>query len=95
MPVSRDQSNSRHHVDYDVDQNNTMTQKIEQTAWRDSTLFTLTGRVKAEQIAELKRLFQIQVDFRSIIVDLQETRLAGREAKGVRLQNFQFQQPVD
>jgi hypothetical protein len=44
----------------------------------------------------LKRLFQLQVDFRSIIVDLQETRLVGREAvlflrrceaNGVRLQN--------
>jgi hypothetical protein len=73
-----------------------MTLRIEQTAWRDSTLFTLTGRVEEEHIAELKRLFQLQVDFRSIIVDLQETRLVGREAvlflrrceaNGVRLQN--------
>jgi hypothetical protein len=73
-----------------------MTLRIEQTAWRDSTLFTLTGRVEEEHIAELKRLFKLQVDFRSIIVDLQETRLVGREAvlflrrceaNGVRLQN--------
>jgi hypothetical protein len=42
------------------------------------TVFTLSGRMKAEQVAGLKELFD--TDYRSIILDLQEMRLADRDA---------------
>jgi hypothetical protein len=42
------------------------------------TVFTLSGHMKAEQVAELKELFD--TDYRSIILDLQEMRLADRDA---------------
>ena len=59
-----------------------------------SAVFTLSGRMKAEQVAELKELFD--TDYRSIILDLQEMRLADRDAvkflrscerEGMKLEN--------
>ena len=56
--------------------------------------FTLSGRMKAEEVAELKTLFA--TDYRSIVLDLQDLRLADRdavmflrdcEADGMRLEN--------
>ena len=56
--------------------------------------FTLSGRMKAEEVAELKTLFA--TDYRSIVLDLQDVRLADRdavmflrdcEADGMRLEN--------
>jgi len=41
-------------------------------------IFTLSGRMKAEQVAVLKELFD--TDCRSIILDLQEMRLVDRDA---------------
>ena len=42
------------------------------------TIFTLSGRMNAEQVAELRELFDS--DDRSTILDLQELRLADRDA---------------
>ena len=55
-----------------------MTLRIERSARQGFTVFTLSGRMKAEQVAELKELFD--TDCRSIILDLQEMRLADRDA---------------
>jgi hypothetical protein len=54
-----------------------MTLRIERSARQGFTVFTLSGRMKAEQVAELKELFDTD---RSIILDLQELRLADRDA---------------
>ena len=71
-----------------------MTFRIERSERQGFTVFTLTGRIEAEQVAELKELFD--TDYRSIILDLQEVRLADRdavrflrgcEADGVKLEN--------
>ena len=57
-------------------------------------MFTLSGRMEAEQAAELKELFDC--DYRNIILDLLELRLADRdavrflrgcEADGIKLEN--------
>ena len=58
------------------------------------TVFTLSGRMKAEEVAELKVLFD--VDYRTIVLDLRDVRLADRdvvkflrdcEADGMKLEN--------
>jgi hypothetical protein len=57
-------------------------------------VFTLSGRMEAEQVAELKELFDR--DYRNIILDLWDLRLADRdavrflkgcEADGMKLEN--------
>ena len=57
-------------------------------------VFTLSGRMMAEEVAELKALFD--ADYRAIVVDLQDVRLADRdavkflrdcEARGMKLEN--------
>ena len=57
-------------------------------------VFTLSGRMEAEHVAELKELFDR--DYRNIILDLRELRLADRdavrflrgcEADGMKLEN--------
>ena len=41
-------------------------------------VFTLSGRMKAEEVAELMALFA--ADYRSIVLDLRDVRLADRDA---------------
>jgi predicted metal-binding protein len=57
-------------------------------------VFTLSGRMKAEEVAELKALFD--ADYRTIVLDLRDVRLADRdavrflrgcEADGMKLEN--------
>jgi predicted metal-binding protein len=55
-----------------------MTFRIERSARQRFTVFTLSGRMEAEQVAELKELFDL--DYQNIILDLQDLRLADREA---------------
>jgi hypothetical protein len=71
-----------------------MTLRIERSARQRFTVFTLSGRMEAEQVAELKKLFDR--DYRNIILDLWDVRLADRdavrflrgcEADGVKLEN--------
>jgi len=73
-----------------------MTLKIERSEWREFTVLTLTGSIEAGHIPELKGLFELQTDYRNIILDLEEIRLADREAvrflrrceaDGMRLRN--------
>ena len=71
-----------------------MTFRIERSARQRFTVFTLSGRMEAEQVAELKELFDR--DYRNIILDLRDVRLADRdavtflrvcEADGMKLEN--------
>jgi predicted metal-binding protein len=58
------------------------------------TVFTLSGHMKAEEVAELKTLFD--ADYRTMVLDLRDVRLADRdavkflrdcEADGMKLEN--------
>jgi hypothetical protein len=71
-----------------------MTLRIERSARQRFTVFTLSGRMEAEQVTELKKL--LDRDYQNIILDLRELRLADRDAvrflrgcqaEGVRLEN--------
>jgi predicted metal-binding protein len=55
-----------------------MTLRIERSARQGFTVFALSGRMEAEQVAELKELFDC--DYRNIILDLRDVRLADRDA---------------
>jgi hypothetical protein len=55
-----------------------MTLRIERSARQKFTVFTLSGRMEGEQAADLKELFDC--DYRNIILDLRDLRLADREA---------------
>jgi hypothetical protein len=72
----------------------TMTLRIERSVRLGFTVFTVSGRMEAEQVAELKELFDR--DYRNIILDLRDVRLADRdavrflrgcEADGMKLEN--------
>ena len=71
-----------------------MTLRIERSVRQGITVFALSGRMNAEEVAELKALFD--ADYRNIILDLRDVRLADRDAvrflrgcqaEGVRLEN--------
>jgi hypothetical protein len=71
-----------------------MTLRIERSTRRSLTVFTLSGRMEAEHVAELKELFDH--DYRNFILDLWDLRLADRdavrflkgcEADGMKLEN--------
>jgi predicted metal-binding protein len=71
-----------------------MTLRIERSTRQKFTVFTLSGRMEAEQIPELKELFDH--DYRNVILDLRDVRLADRdavrflrgcEAHGMKLEN--------
>jgi hypothetical protein len=58
------------------------------------TVFTLSRHMKAEEVAELKALFE--ADYRTMVLDLRDVRLADRnavkflrdcEADGMKLEN--------
>jgi hypothetical protein len=55
-----------------------MTFRIERSARQRFTVFTLSGRMEAEQVKELSNL--LDHDYRNIILDLRDLRLANREA---------------
>ena len=71
-----------------------MTLRIERSARERFNIFTLSGRMDTEHVVELKELFDH--DYRNIILDLQDLRLADRDAvrflkgcekDGMKLQN--------
>ena len=57
-----------------------MTLKIEKSVRQGSTVFSLAGRVEAEHIEELEDLLGPQQEAKPVVLDLQEVRLADREA---------------
>jgi predicted metal-binding protein len=71
-----------------------MTLRIERSVRQGITVFTISGRMTAVEVAELKALFD--ADYRTIVLDLQDVRLADRdavkflrdcEANGMKLEN--------
>jgi hypothetical protein len=70
--------------------------RIETAARGRFTVFTLCGRIQKPAIAELRRLFEHQTDYRDIVLDLKDVGvidrevmrfLMGCEADGVKLEN--------
>jgi hypothetical protein len=70
--------------------------RIETEVRGRSSVFTLSGRIEAQAIAELERLFALHTDCRHIVVDLKDVSLVDREAMrffarceadGVKLEN--------
>jgi len=73
-----------------------MTFRIETATRGRFTVFILSGRIESQAIAELTRLFKLQMDSRDIVLDLKDMSLvsrdvmgflAGCEADGVKLEN--------
>jgi anti-anti-sigma regulatory factor len=57
-----------------------MTFKIERSLQDGCCVLTLSGRIQAEQVSELKQMFELEKDNPRVVLDLQEVRLADREA---------------
>ena len=73
-----------------------MTLRIQKAENGEVVDFTLSGRIKAEEVAELQRLFEVEGNDHRIVLDLKEVKLVGRdavkflarcEANGTRLEN--------
>ena len=74
--------------------NKTMTLRIERSVRQGFAVFTPSGHMKAEEVAELKALFN--TDYRTVGLDLRDRRLADHdavkflrdcEANGMKLEN--------
>jgi hypothetical protein len=70
--------------------------RIETAARGKFSVFILSGRIEAQAIPELRRLFELQTECRNIVVDLKDVNLVDREvvrffvcceADGVKLEN--------
>jgi hypothetical protein len=73
-----------------------MTFKIQKSVRAEVVVFTLSGRIQAEEVAELQRLFEVEGQDHRIILDLKEVKLVNRdvvrflahyEAKGTPVEN--------
>jgi len=73
-----------------------MTFRIETAARGRLAVFVLSGRIETQAIAELRSLFELQTDYRDIILDLKDVGVIDRdvmrffvrcEADGVKLEN--------
>jgi predicted metal-binding protein len=73
-----------------------MTFRIETEARGRFTVLILIGRIEKPAIAELRRLFELQTDYRDIVLDLEDVSVIDREvmrffvsceADGVKLEN--------
>jgi hypothetical protein len=73
-----------------------MTFRIETSARGKFTVLTLSGRVEKQAIAELRRLFELQTDYRHIVLDLKDVSVVDRdvmcflarcEVDGAKLEN--------
>jgi len=73
-----------------------MTLRIERSVKGEIVAFSLSGRIRAEGLAELQRLFEAEGQDRCIVLDLKEVKLVGRdgvrflarcEANGIQLEN--------
>ena len=73
-----------------------MTLGIEKSAKEEVVAFTLSGRIRAEEVAELQRLFDVEGEDRCIVLDLKEVKLVDRDAvrflarckvNGIQLEN--------
>jgi hypothetical protein len=53
--------------------------KIQRTEDEQGVIFTLSGRIEGEQVAELQHLFALEADGISLVLDLYEVELVDRE----------------
>ncbi len=54
--------------------------KIQRAPVGEVMVFILSGRIKANDVAELQRLFEGEADGHRIVLDLKEVKLVDREA---------------
>jgi len=59
-----------------------MTLRIERSVKGEVVAFTLSGRIRAEGVAELQKLFEVEGQERHIALDLKEVKLVDRETVG-------------
>ena len=80
----------------DCDVPGSMTFRIERAERGTFAVFVLSGRIETRAIGELRRLFELQTDYRSIVLDLKDVSWVDRdvigflvrcEADGVKLEN--------
>lgn len=73
-----------------------MTLKIQRSSSDGLVIFTLSGRIQIEHLAELQDMFHLEGAYPSIILDLNEVKIVDRETvkfltqsemAGVRLKN--------
>lgn len=73
-----------------------MTLRIDISDERERVVFTLTGRIQAEQLSELQALVHSELPNHNLVLDLTEVKLVDRdavrflaqiEAQGARLRN--------
>jgi hypothetical protein len=57
----------------------TMTFKIETEARGRFAVFILSGRIEKAAIAELRGLFELQPDYRNLVIDLKDVGVVDRE----------------
>ena len=57
-----------------------MTFKIERSLQDGLCVLRLSGRIQAEQVSELKQMFELEKNNPRVVLDMQEVRLADREA---------------
>jgi len=57
-----------------------MTLRIQRSVERELVVFTLTGRIQAEQLPELQALLSSESSDRDIVLDLRDVRLVDRHA---------------
>jgi hypothetical protein len=79
-----------------VEGQNEMTLRIQRSVERMSVIFTLTGRIQAQQVMDLEALMKSESSERAIVLDLGYVKLvdrgavqflASREAAGTELRN--------
>lgn len=56
-----------------------MTFRIETAGRRRFTVFILSGQVEKQAIAELRRILELQTDYRDIVLDLKDVSLVDRD----------------
>ena len=54
--------------------------RIQRATDGQRVVFTLSGRIQGEQVAEMQRLFALEADGVSLVLDLHEVELVDREA---------------
>ncbi len=73
-----------------------MTLRIQKSENGEVVVYALSGRIRAEEVAELQRLFEVKEQDHRIVLDMKEVKLVDRDAvkflarcesNGIRLEN--------
>ena len=54
--------------------------RIQRSVEHDQVVLALSGRIEAEDVAELRRLFRSEADDHNLVLDLGDVRLVNRDA---------------